>query len=112
MFFFVVTCTQQGQNDTAAHRGKAALGVFIQSKVKNQADETQRLTKHKDLTRTHSNNNNFSQRRPHILVYKGKEGLTFIDKRVENQQDTGETHKGNYLRQERNMETMPQDETI
>lgn len=41
------------------------------------------------------------------MVNKGKEGLVYIDKRAEKQLDKGETYKETYLRQERNMETMP-----
>lgn len=60
-----------GQNDAAQPRSKAALGVF--SPFQSQKpDETQKLTKHKDLTRTHPNKNNCSQRRLDKLVNKGK----------------------------------------
>lgn len=49
---------------------------------------------------------------------KRQKGLAYIHKRAEQQQDTGETHKGNYLRQgeeesrEVNTDAIKEDRTI
>lgn len=105
---FVRNAQADGHNDAGAHRCSSSLSLFSPNSKTRQTKVTAEVQNHQAKSQNPGKEKQkVSDTEPLITKKtrqsgnKHKEGLVYIDKRAEQQRDTGETHEGNDLRQER-----------